>query len=117
VSPFVNGGVYQYGSIQLSECFTPTTNMKKTTTIILAGLTLALCGCSSTDGPLLTRDSDTDANGNAVSTKDQTHSMNHNFVSGTGGSATTSGSGMSASAAADAGGGQNGSMTMGGGYH
>jgi len=101
----------------LPESFIPTTNMKKTTTIVLAGLTLALCGCSTADGPLVSRDSDTDANGNAVSTTDQTDSINHNFVAGTGGNATTSGSGMAASAQADAGGGQNGSMTAGGGYH
>ena len=90
-------------------------NQNKTSVIALAILALALGGCSSADGPLLTRDEDVDANGNAVSMADQQDSINNNYVSGTGGTATTSG--MSGGAKADAGGGQNGAMTNSGGYH
>jgi hypothetical protein len=91
--------------------------MKTTTPVILASLAFALCGCTSADGPLLARDEETDANGNAVSMQDQKESINNNFVSGTGGNATSAGSGMGGGAAADAGGGQTGTMTNGGGYH
>ena len=59
--------------------------MKNVTPIILASITLALCGCSTADGPLLARDTDTDENGNAVTTEDQANSMNRNYVQGSGG--------------------------------
>ena len=71
--------------------------MKNVTPIILASLALALCGCSSADGPLLARDTDTDSNGNAVSTEDQAKSMDRNYVAGSGGvSSQTEGMGPSA---------------------
>jgi len=83
--------------------------MKNVTPIILASLTLALCGCSSADGPLLSRDTDTDANGNAVSTEDQAKSMNQNYVPGSGGNINST-NGMGS-------GGMNGNMSTGGAGH